>query len=540
MKKKFLILYLVVCIFTTTFVTQVNKAHAFIQFGIPAAGVGAYSGGALLLGGLLTYVGLEEYGDDIARHGEKVFNRLSSTTKDLLNKALGGAAITTTSFDASEFLLSIKDFEKKAVTETITEINSFVSQKTYEKNAEVTQEDLGKKTKYKNVAKTLSTSGGSGSGYVAKYRLFDFSTLGLSLAIYSDSYNQIQYYGKVYFEGTTEGSRSGSTACKETGRICITWNNKILLEKNLGTNGAVAAALTSITTVEELLEFFLDELKIVKTDEIVNIQTKSQTMTNTVMDNVDEIIAKGGTIHFPKADAWTGIDAVGNNVGWNLETGTYTTNDGVPAVLPVNPSIPYPKVVDGVIAAPVGDGTYVDVGTGTIVGSPSVPGVGEGGILQGLWDFLKNILQSILDALNGLWQWIKDILAALLDILAKLAAMLGIIALIDAISSTLSNIYDWIKKTPDDKPSFWKPWTLLLPFLNFLFAGINFVIKLGMFLAHIPLVPEKNLPDPYGKMFITLKDYKVGNLTPYNLMITLATTLFGFTIYRILRRVFNG
>lgn len=89
-------------------------------------------------------------------------------------------------------------------------------------------------------------------------------------------------------------------------------------------------------------------------------------------------------------------------------------------------------------------------------------------------------------------------------------------------------------------PSIWKPWLFLLPFLEFLIACINFVIKLGTFLVTIPRIPPEPLPGTFGQMFTTLRNYNFNGFYPYNVMITLATTLFGFTIYKILRRVFNG
>lgn len=441
MKKAFLILSLTMFCYLSIFLlpqAKVKQVDAAFQFAIPAAGVGAYAGGAILLGGLLTWAG-SEYGEEISRHGEKLYDRLASTTKNILNSALGGGATTQTSFDASDYLLDIKDFNKnreneKAISHTVNEISRVVAQKEIQKSLPKDQVDnWGVSTIYPLVNQGSTTSGSS--AYTTKVRKFDFNTMDMSLVV-NEKYNGFfTYWKQIQLIGIVQGEK-GWGLCGDVGEICLaTMDGFSKVSVNLGSAEAVSQAMDHLKTVESLLEFFGDNIFVVKTKDIPKIEADSEVMVNTVVDNIDDVLGKGGQLHFPSADSWTGIDAVGNNVGWNIETGSYTTSDGVPAVMPVTPSIPYPKVVDGVIAAPVGDGSYVDVGTGTIVGeapvNPPIDGGGDGGILQGLWDWLKGILQSILDAIKAL--------AGLLGILALIE---GIKSLVSSIASGLSTLVD--------------------------------------------------------------------------------------------------
>lgn len=93
---------------------------------------------------------------------------------------------------------------------------------------------------------------------------------------------------------------------------------------------------------------------------------------------------------------------------------------------------------------------------------------------------------------------------------------------------------------PDVPPASWNPFVWLLPFLDFLLACINYVVKLGAYVLKIPGVPEKPIPAPYGSIFTFFKSIQYGNIKPYDLMITVASTLFGFGIFRILRKVWNS
>lgn len=89
-------------------------------------------------------------------------------------------------------------------------------------------------------------------------------------------------------------------------------------------------------------------------------------------------------------------------------------------------------------------------------------------------------------------------------------------------------------------PTDWDPISLLWPFLKFLLAMVAFLVKMADFIIRIPFTPQKKLPDPYGDVFEWFKNIQYGDINPYDLMITVATFLIGFLIYKGIRRFFAG
>lgn len=103
----------------------------------------------------------------------------------------------------------------------------------------------------------------------------------------------------------------------------------------------------------------------------------------------------------------------------------------------------------------------------------------------------------------------------------------------------------YVPPTPPPPPTtgvgspIWSPFALLMPFVDFLLACVMFVINTGLFILKIPLVPAKDIPH-YNDQLQFFKDFTIGGIKPYSIMITVSMTLFGFAIFKVIRRIFNG
>lgn len=100
--------------------------------------------------------------------------------------------------------------------------------------------------------------------------------------------------------------------------------------------------------------------------------------------------------------------------------------------------------------------------------------------------------------------------------------------------------------TPDppgngkDGPVKTDPLSWIWIFIKFLIAIIMFLLRLAKFIITIPLVPAEQFPGVYGEMVSTFMNLKYGNIYPYKIMISVVNLAFGFVVYKILRRMFNG
>lgn len=93
---------------------------------------------------------------------------------------------------------------------------------------------------------------------------------------------------------------------------------------------------------------------------------------------------------------------------------------------------------------------------------------------------------------------------------------------------------------PGGPPTPTNPLSWIWIFLQFLFAVIHFILRLGQFILTIPFIPQQQFPGVYGEMVKTFMNLEYGNIHPYRIMISVVNLAFGFVVYKILRRVFNG
>lgn len=81
---------------------------------------------------------------------------------------------------------------------------------------------------------------------------------------------------------------------------------------------------------------------------------------------------------------------------------------------------------------------------------------------------------------------------------------------------------------------------LLVAFGEFLLACIMYVVRLATFIMTIPKIEAKEFGGVVGETVTYFKNIQYGNIKPYTILLTLVNLLFGFLVYKILRRVFNG
>lgn len=107
---------------------------------------------------------------------------------------------------------------------------------------------------------------------------------------------------------------------------------------------------------------------------------------------------------------------------------------------------------------------------------------------------------------------------------------------VSAISGTLNRIDTKTSKCQCiELPSVYKPWALLLPFLQFLAAMVGFLVKIGAFVATIPLVPSQPINNAAFQWF---RSATILGVQVYNVVSTLAAAGLALTVYRIIRSRF--
>ena len=93
---------------------------------------------------------------------------------------------------------------------------------------------------------------------------------------------------------------------------------------------------------------------------------------------------------------------------------------------------------------------------------------------------------------------------------------------------------------PTETPSIPNAPNLLVAFGEFLLACIMYVVRLATFIMTIPKIEAKEFGGTVGEAVTYFKNVQYGNIKPYTILLTLVNLLFGFLVYKILRRVFNG
>jgi len=206
--------------------------------------------------------------------------------------------------------------------------------------------------------------------------------------------------------------------------------------------------VVSYPTVETALPILMNNLKALGATFGVTVTTVGamnevfqKKYDNTVAQTYEKYKQTGITIN------GQAILEANPTITWDGTTQDFVEKDTGKVVDPTTLNLPNVGVYDGTVAVPVGD-TYAPVDTGVVVGegAGTVPDAGTGdsdGILTGLWDFLKGILQSILDGILAVVEYVKN-----LTLIGK------IITLIEALE--IPNPLDLLKAISTSLSGFWE------------------------------------------------------------------------------------
>lgn len=510
--KRLLPIILVLTIFISTFTVQTQKAYANplaagLIGGGAYAGAGVYVIGGLLVAGGLAAVGADEYGDEINAHAQKVWDATDQHVKEGFKVAFDSsvAAGKGTMTVTTEFIDSLKAN------------SSIISNYIWEKLNAHEYEQSG--------APVIGYSGSSDYKYINYNRVPNvrFATAGgIATFLQASVYYSEQ---RIKIEALLlNGDYSTSFySYKDDQKAWDAWNASTDLatfNDFLRTVGAGAAnpyianpTVPSISAMNDRINNLVDSLAGVKE----------------VAIPLDEFIAKGKTgenlSYNPEADAWAypnGNVAQPGEITWDVPTPGIVGDVPIPGL--DNPSLPLDKVGTGDLPL-----------TQPTTGNPPIDGD------LSLLDFLKKILNAILDVLNGIWTWIKDILATLGQMLANLAEMLGILAIAQTIADVLTNIWDWIRNRPPPaepgtpgSPTSPLPLAILLALFDLLISVIFYLVRMLEFVLKIPVIPAKPIDNP---AFAWFREAKIMGVYIYQVVSSMGTIGLSFLVFKAIRKV---
>lgn len=522
-----------VLVLFTSSLMQVKKTEAAVQAAVPlaaASGAGYAAVGAYVIGGLLIAAGAAYVLDDpdasanIRQHSMSVWNSFDSATKQAWATAIDA------SIAAGKGTLALSD---SMVTSLQGKLDGLI-------NATDTVVRTGETIKGTTVTFSSSSAGFSIATNYRSANILVNGAITVQLGVerlWTSDPDYQTHYGVVYTaNGSTDitrvkfpyppgygpGTWGYVTQVTSMATFQKAWNEMM--------PAMAFPALVKITSLAPSKDYFADSVDTV----LQGINTGAKE----VALNIDQFLAKSkdgqllktneaGQVVLPNGNLYDG------SITWDIPT----------LKVPSIPTVDAPAVpLDGIT---VGDSDIPFVGSPTT----TAPTTGDtSGILQGLWDWLKGILQAILDAIKAL-----SGLLGLTAIMEAIKALVGTIAdsitgaitwTLEGIKTLTGEVVEWLKKIYDkltnSELSPWKPWTFLWPFLDFLIAAAQFLVNLAVFIVTLPLIPEKQFPDPYGAVVENFKNTTYAGIKPYSLMISTVTFLIGIFIYKLLRRVFNS
>lgn len=443
-----------VTFFITSTIMPVKKADAAWPLVLGAGvevGAGAFALGALAVGSLATAVGLE-HGDAIKQKGTDVWNGanaaiMSSARASMEASKNAGEKLVKFGEDVTSWLsgktkelagfassLLVKDVEKALPVKQVA--NSDIKRSTYnDLNPEQFQA-----TKFPVPFVYLSASPliNDVRSYFS-YRQTHTSKLPTHYFLINDSYGlgvfeQITFYYNRVTGQILNFNMSNVVADKTpTYTSANKWVDPLtsLVGKNISefgyTHEALQSAIENVVTAEQLLSLLLSfGITNVQVAEVDTILEKYNQATNK-MATQDIPAMKDAGMVIPATDiaAHPANDKT-VTLTWDATQGVYTLPDGTIFTGDRTYSFPAPYVgTTGQVLVDTADGVTTNVNTGEVVSAPTTGGT-DGGLLQGLWDWLKGILQKILDAI------------------VALASLTGIIATIDLIKNLVTTIADTI------------------------------------------------------------------------------------------------
>lgn len=471
-------------IFFSSVVIPIKKTEAVGQLAVPlgvASGAGYAAVGAYVIGGLLVASGAayvlddEENSAKIKQHSMDVWNSFDSATKEVWKQSIDA------SVSAGQGILNLSDA-------MVTSLSN--AKDTFAFNANV----IAKEWEAKNSGVDLG---------------------GITITSSWITWNAQDNTDYIWFNGviSTAGfqlyrySRTSKELTKSSGDVFYTFP----------IDSAFQTALDNLTTREEL-ETLVTSYNIPIPHEILSSSSApSIDYNNEAFDkaistlggvkevalNIDNFIAKN------KAGETLDYDATADAL-INPDGSTYTgapTYDVPVYKVPAVPGVDAPAV-------PIND---VYVGDTPFVNAPSTPvdtGDATDGILSGLWDWLKGILQSILDAIKAVAgavvAGLTSLLQAIIDAINAVKEFLGTMAasIADAIGAIFLPSDGYFTNFFKDINS---AWASKIPFLAQILAFLE-AVRDSVVGSQLPKV-EVDLPPRYGGQTMSVVDF--GYFTEY-------------------------
>lgn len=463
---------MIFCIsFTFLYVHPKEKAEAAFQLAIPAVAVGfsgAYTLGAIAVGTLALGLGIE-YGDEIKTHGYNVWDSTTETVKNAwttsVNSALAvGSSVATLSGEVSDWFKS--QSEVNAVnalsshyagtrTKLATPTNTIQWS-----DGSTSYESLSTETIYPEVLISYRKLYSGGVSHEITYNIDSnytyMVTKGDGQYFYTNRLVMKQItdaFGNLYFRLSNVGAYTLAGAS-------TTVQNNIFAEFPVdGTEHSNALAKFFVERFDNLMNYMLHvatgtTITVIPKANLSDISDSLPNVKEKINQQIDSFANTGVAISVPVPMSKPRVDTLvtpgtlteakpSEELTYNPTDNTYTLPDG--SVYTGNPTwdFPIPSTFEGKLVIPgVNTGDLVDVATGDIVYSPTAPTptapTETDNILTGLWDWLKGILQSILDAILSL--------ATLVGLIGLLET---VVTWVQSISGSVSQILSYVNPFSD-------------------------------------------------------------------------------------------
>lgn len=439
--KRILIIVLTLHFLIFASFTYPQKRTEAFAFAIPPV-AGAIAIGAVALGAGLTLLGDEDSGADISGFGKDLWNGTTQVMKDSINSIAkwlpGGRTMDAPSLqlDLKDLTLDAQDYirnsSSKTLTNQYTKNNSFAINNYPAMTSAKISGDV--RSFVTNTSDVFYVKNRSGVSYLVK---------NLELGVYSSSWGLT----------ATNYLRLGEMTSYNTGSTSM----GVGLDYSQN-NQAYRDAATVLGNgdadlfVDSLLPSLSNDNTIVR---LISGATATALISNTpasrVTEQWEEMLDAGLVI-----DGSSILEA-NPDVQWDGSNDTFIDGTGNP-VATGDLVMPQPRVYDRdgtkVIGFPtVGGGAKAIDGTdivapttgeggGTGTGELTADGTGIIGAIKGLWDFLKGILQKILDAILSLAELVG--LMALIDLISQVLSKIGAMALNLADLLGLMAVFDWL------------------------------------------------------------------------------------------------
>lgn len=432
MYKKILAILLVLTVsFTFVLVAPQQKAKANPILGIEA-GVGVYCLAALAGAGALAVLGNDKASADLSAHAQRVWDNTNDALKSAFKKTVSFVRSATTDslelkYDLSKLTLE-QQFDLKTASHLATvDYYSDVSESVYYQRAmdstysySVNGVNVDVVSKYPFKPKFQ----GDYTGGIATLDLRQYSFW----IVMTSNYEGVTYVTKVLSNNYDDSFVIGNSS---TGSVymfpSLESDSALTFYSSYVVNAGQYFDKSVSYSIENTLQAFNTTYKDY-TFKIIPDSAYQNMVRGTVQAKTDEFWES-------TLDAGLVVDAdvlKGANPDLTFDPETGTATDATGAEVPATSVIvPKPQVVTdstgkSVVGVPVGDtGAIKEIDTGQTVETGDGAGTGTGsdtGVLQGLWDWLKGILQSILDAIKALGQ------------------LVGLMALVDLITSIIDSL----------------------------------------------------------------------------------------------------